>query len=132
MLFKLFFEASATIAETGIVSDTAQNDLYVSRNWRCPAVLAMYVPGGTYPYSTAYSKKREGGQEGKSERQEDRGILGTAKGSATLNTKYDIFVRLKMLCAQCSAFLLPWFGFRDPLVTLALLFPLPLSLSVLI
>jgi hypothetical protein len=28
--------------------------------------------------------------------------------------------------------LLPCFGFRDPLVTLALLFPLPISLSVLI
>jgi hypothetical protein len=31
---------------------------------------------------------------------------------------------------QC--FLLPCHGFRDPIVTLALLFPLPFSLSVLI
>jgi hypothetical protein len=31
-----------------------------------------------------------------------------------------------------GAFLLPCFGFRDPLVTLAFLFPLPLSLPVLI
>jgi hypothetical protein len=41
-------------------------------------------------------------------------------------------VVLANVCAQCSAFLLPCFGFRDPLVTRALLFPLSISLLVLI